>query len=68
MLTFLISASSVGASKAVEIAVRYCPITRVHRVVPRKKCMLGFAPPYDKLKVERFSDEVRALILKPVGA
>ena len=30
--------------------------------------MLGFAPPYDKLKVERFSDEVRALMLKPVGA
>lgn len=30
--------------------------------------MLGFAPPFDTLKVWRFSDEVRALMLKPVGA
>ncbi len=30
--------------------------------------MLGFAPPFDTLKVGRFSDEVRALMLKPVGA
>ena len=30
--------------------------------------MPGFAPPFDKLKVGRFSDEVRTLMLKPVGA
>ena len=30
--------------------------------------MLGLAPPFDTLKVRRFSDEVRALMLKPVGA
>ena len=30
---------------------------------------VGFAfPPFDTLKVGRFSDEVRALMLKPVGA